>query len=591
MGPSTTVTSFPSKEEQMTTRMQRQRRFHAIFMAATLIGTYACGTDSCPEGGKEIGGRCVANMDGGTASSSAEDGSTAHTAKSDAGTKGDKDAGDAGDAGDDKISAMGDAGSGDSGPNVMPPCDCDVAGDCFVEGDLNPDNDCEVCDPMLADDAFSPNDGAVCHSGLSCATEGTCTKDKCVPATTCDDGLACTTDSCDTTANKCVFEITTGCVIDGACVDEGALDTTNSCLSCDSSTNTDDYTALPTSTVCTTQDPTRVALECSASAECGVPYCDVYDCWTVVPTGQTQCSVNGNLDSCPGVAGTGACASTVGCGQDAQYPAPSERMYSRTSGGEPIVTDSHTGLVWQGTITDCGSSSTSCSHSNANLHCFNLTYGGYNDWRMPTLYELLDLIAPGNLNPGTMFPDPATPMWDSWSSTSLSTDTTAAWLMTYQFAGQVSTHDKASGTFPVRCVRGATLGRNNPDRYFAQDNAGDVVVLDRATGLQWQQESASGLQWTEALAYCEGLVYGGHSNWRLPDMQELASLLDFGLSAPPISSMPGAVAENFWSSSHATFAADSSMATPVFFDGGTLVISGFAEAMDSLYSARCVWGP
>ena len=573
----------------MTTQLERAMRLLAILMATGLSGTAGCGTDSCPNGGREIGGRCIAESGdretelASDAGKNVQDGSTSNEATKDAGVSGKKDAGDVNDA-----SNVSNTNSGDSGTTV---CDCNIDGECLMADDLNPNNDCEICDPDVADDSFSPNEGAICHDGLFCATEGTCSGNTCIASTTCDDGLSCTVDSCDEATNKCVFEITTGCVVDGVCVDEDALDPSNSCLSCDTAASRSSYTPLANGTPCTTQDPTRVALECSSSAECGVQYCDVYDCWTVVPTGQTQCSVNGNLNSCPGVAGTNACASTTACGQDAQYPAKAERIFTRSAGAEPIVTDSHTDLVWQGTITDCGSA-IDCNFSNASVHCAQLDYGGYTDWRMPTIYEMLELIAPGNLSPGTNFPDPGAPDWTAWSATSVAEDANLAWAMTYQYAGNLSQHDKVSGSFPVRCVRGATLGRSNPDRFFSQDSGGEVIVLDRATQLLWQQESISNLEWTEALAYCEGLVYGGQSDWRLPDMQELASLLDFSVPTAPMSSFPGAVAEIFWSSSHATFAADSSNAAPVYFDGGSLlVISPFPPPMTDLYSARCVRNP
>ncbi len=34
--------------------------------------------------------------------------------------------------------------------------------------------------------------------------------------------------------------------------------------------------------------------------------------------------------------------------------------------------------------------------------------------------------------------------------------------------------------------------------------------------------------WEEALAYCEGLTLGDHSDWRLPTIKELNSIVDYG---------------------------------------------------------------
>ncbi|MBW2261540.1 MAG: DUF1566 domain-containing protein, partial [Deltaproteobacteria bacterium] len=59
-----------------------------------------------------------------------------------------------------------------------------------------------------------------------------------------------------------------------------------------------------------------------------------------------------------------------------------------------------------------------------------------------------------------------------------------------------------------------------------QDN-GDDTVTDLATGLMWQQsDSASTLDWEDALAYCEDLTIV-HSDWRLPNAKELQSIVDY----------------------------------------------------------------
>jgi hypothetical protein len=77
--------------------------------------------------------------------------------------------------------------------------------------------------------------------------------------------------------------------------------------------------------------------------------------------------------------------------------------------------------------------------------------------------------------------------------------------------------------FFVLCVRGdSAYGAN----HFS-DN-GDGSVSDQATGLVWQKaDSAKGLNWQDALAYCEGLSLAGKDDWRLPDAKSLQSLVDY----------------------------------------------------------------
>jgi hypothetical protein len=85
------------------------------------------------------------------------------------------------------------------------------------------------------------------------------------------------------------------------------------------------------------------------------------------------------------------------------------------------------------------------------------------------------------------------------------------------------------------CVRGG----GSIDRDLAVDtSSGDRVVTDWALGRIWQgcnlgrtgTDCATGSStavatWEQALAECESLSYGGYDDWRLPDLQELFSLL------------------------------------------------------------------
>jgi hypothetical protein len=63
------------------------------------------------------------------------------------------------------------------------------------------------------------------------------------------------------------------------------------------------------------------------------------------------------------------------------------------------------------------------------------------------------------------------------------------------------------------------------------------TVSDRITGLEWLRDPAlvlsalagtDRLDWEAALSFCETLVFEGHGDWRLPNVNELASLLHFG---------------------------------------------------------------
>lgn len=60
-------------------------------------------------------------------------------------------------------------------------------------------------------------------------------------------------------------------------------------------------------------------------------------------------------------------------------------------------------------------------------------------------------------------------------------------------------------------------------------------MTDNNTGLVWQQEDDDIKRTGEdALTYCEGLSLAGHNDWRLPNIKELGSIVDYGKAAPAI---------------------------------------------------------
>lgn len=54
---------------------------------------------------------------------------------------------------------------------------------------------------------------------------------------------------------------------------------------------------------------------------------------------------------------------------------------------------------------------------------------------------------------------------------------------------------------------------------------------DSETGLIWTvEDSGSDSNWSQAKNYCESLTLGGHTDWRLPTLDELKGLYDRSLS-------------------------------------------------------------
>jgi Protein of unknown function (DUF1566) len=62
------------------------------------------------------------------------------------------------------------------------------------------------------------------------------------------------------------------------------------------------------------------------------------------------------------------------------------------------------------------------------------------------------------------------------------------------------------------------------------------TVLDRTTGLEWSRDNVPGgtMNWKAAQEACGKLTLGGHSDWRLPTIRELLTLVDYERHDPAI---------------------------------------------------------
>ena len=113
---------------------------------------------------------------------------------------------------------------------------------------------------------------------------------------------------------------------------------------------------------------------------------------------------------------------------------------------------------------------------------------------------------------------------------------------------------------------------------------GDGTVTDDNTGLMWQQGEGGKKTWEDAISYCENLSIAGYTDWRLPNKNELNSIIDYELYNPAIDTtyFPGTNASYYWSST--TKADNSSFAWRVYFSHGYVVYWD----KSSSYDVRCV---
>jgi hypothetical protein len=138
------------------------------------------------------------------------------------------------------------------------------------------------------------------------------------------------------------------------------------------------------------------------------------------------------------------------------------------------------------------------------------------------------------------------------------------------------------GSFTMPNPASSTLP--NPAAYTTSSE----TVADDRTGLIWERGSSPDqLTLGEASAYCSQLAVGGVTDWRLPSILELATLIDFTRTAGPkidTAAFPDTVAFNYWSS------------TPVEGEPGDLWQVGFDSGYVSTFPSnftifvRCVRG-
>lgn len=291
------------------------------------------------------------------------------------------------------------------------------------------------------------------------------------------------------------------------------------------------------------------------SVVCGFAQSDNTVPYPVVGTGVTACYNN---------------TTTITCPESSNEPFygqfPGNVIPSYQNNSNMTVTDLNTGLTWQRSPDQNGNNNGFIEKADkltwaqiqarvAELNSSN--WGGYNDWRIPTIKELYSItywngtdpsgyqgsdtslltpflyddyfqFAYGQLSEGERLIDVQYASQNlynelSWQGTQM--------LFGMNFAdGRIKGYDLvimgSDKTFSFIAVRGNTsYGINN----FT--NNGDSTISDNVTGLMWSKnDSRVGMNWQDALAWVQeknNENYCGYNDWRLPNTKELQSIVDY----------------------------------------------------------------
>jgi formylglycine-generating enzyme required for sulfatase activity len=270
---------------------------------------------------------------------------------------------------------------------------------------------------------------------------------------------------------------------------------------------------------------------------------------------------------------------------------PNPRFTIVTNGADLTVTDNLTGLEWIKAPHALPGNSSSKSWNSAIDFCNSLVYAGKSDWRLPSRKELMSLIDYGRYSPALPAGNPFVGVQNGyyWSGTSYANQTNYAWPVSMS-EGSMDCYSvgsgfgNKSGSYYVWAVRGevaigvasvpksgqTVIYRTGDDgdiqpgvlwpnpRFTVITNGTAVTVLDNLTGLEWIKAphslagNANATYWSEAITFCASLSYAGNSDWRLPSVRELESLVsckDYSPALPAGHPFVGVKNSLYWSSS------------------------------------------
>ena len=282
------------------------------------------------------------------------------------------------------------------------------------------------------------------------------------------------------------------------------------------------------------------------------PVTDTVLTYKIVDTNQSTCysSNNGEAISC------------TGTGLDADYLGNTP---SYTLGDDGLtVLDNVTDLIWtqSSDINNDGAVNYDDKRyqDEAVSYCVDLNLANRTDWRLPNIKQAYSLIlfsgkdasnyqgtdtsgltlflddvfdrAFGDLS-ATQTSNGFTPQEGvdriidgQYASTTLYVSTTmqadATMFGVNYVDGRIKGYPLESKEFYVRCVAGnEAYGVND----FVDNN--DATVTDNASGLMWQQDDSVSSDWDDAIELCENDNTASYTDWRLPNVKELQSIVDY----------------------------------------------------------------
>jgi len=285
---------------------------------------------------------------------------------------------------------------------------------------------------------------------------------------------------------------------------------------------------------------------------------------------------------------------TPDSGSDVRVPDPAWASWRVPPAVEPkydlvagIARDKVSGLEWQRV------SGAPANWETGRQYCENLELGGFTDWRLPTRIEATSLVD---------FRTPR-PYFHPYAPQFLDPEANCMWTISTEFAeashwiialsdGRAVVSPSDDQECAARCVRGTPYDfrKNAPPDYVIENG----TVRDPSTRLEWQAHEPAragkfvGIDTAEQ--YCSGLRLLGRSDWRLPTVKELATLIDERRAHPAFDPRVAGESHFYWSSTvYETEADGGRVGWRVSFVDGIMEPSNEPELFDvGIALVRCV---
>jgi hypothetical protein len=264
--------------------------------------------------------------------------------------------------------------------------------------------------------------------------------------------------------------------------------------------------------------------------------------------------------------------------------------------GNGVAQDLATGLQWQTQDSVVNNLTSARDPEWTAAHCAAQTTGGYHDWRLPSVAELITISITAALTtpPYTQLPlfNPSSQALISGSPNVQQYQGEQWWVVDPGVTCTYSMNSYCSydgNTIGIRCVRASSRALVSPGTRYANLDGGPLtaaqeVVYDMLTGLVWERSFVDNVEHLNAGEHCASLTLGNRS-WRMPTIRELSTIIfrDLPTVFDPVAFPTNPTSGGLWASTMSTIR---NAYWAVRFDFPGL----FPTSLFTAYGVRCVSG-